>query len=67
MRVNLRTIARVGHHYIHRAELYNVSLDEAVKDKSSHHFDNILRNILLMFEGTGTSIRSTRHWKSSSR
>ena len=51
MRVNLRTIARVGHHYIHRAELYNVSLDEAVKDKSSHHFDNILRNILLMFEG----------------
>lgn len=51
MRVNLRTIARVGHHYIHRAELYNISLDEAVKDKSAHHFDNILRNILLMFEG----------------
>ena len=43
MRVNLRTVAQVGHHCIHRAELYNI--------RQSRHFDTLLRNIILTYEG----------------
>lgn len=51
MRVNLRTVAQVGHHCIHRAELYNISLDEEARDRQSRHFDTLLRNIILTYEG----------------
>ncbi|MBM6701909.1 EAL domain-containing protein [Megasphaera elsdenii] len=51
MRVNLKTVARAGHRCIHRAELYNISLDEAARDKQSRRLDNVLRNIILTYEG----------------
>lgn len=51
LRVNLKTIAQVGQKAIHRAELYNISIDEAVKDRESRRFDQIVRNIILTFEG----------------
>lgn len=51
MRVNLKTVARAGHRCIHRAELYNISLDEAARDKQSRRLDKVLRNIILTYEG----------------
>lgn len=51
MRVNLKTVAQAGHLCIHRAELYNISLDEAARDKQSRRLDNVLRNIILTYEG----------------
>lgn len=51
MRVNLKTVAQAGHLCIHRAERYNISLDEAARDKQSRRLDNVLRNIILTYEG----------------
>lgn len=51
MQVPLKTVAQAGQRCIHQAELYNISLDEAARDKQSRRFDNLLRNILLTYEG----------------
>lgn len=51
MQVTLKTVAQAGQRCIHQAELYNISLDEAARDKQSRRFDNLLRNILLTYEG----------------
>ena len=51
MKVHLKTIAQAGQYCIHRAELYNISLDETAREKQSQRFDTLLRNIILTYEG----------------
>lgn len=51
MRANLRTVAQVGPYCIHRAELFNISLDKEANGSQSDSLDSLLRNILLAYEG----------------